>query len=576
MKFLKTGQIKLYAVIAALLFGAAAMNAHAETREAGGGFGVIKGKVLDKAGIPIQDATVAIFRAGTSSLLKQVRSAADGTYVAKIVPGKYSVLAVAEGFNPVSLSDVEVKRFTELNFGFKLERAGSGRTLPEKRLDRNNPKWVIRASQTARSIYQNREGDSPEAAADNTADNTEETDADNETTAGRKGQTVMETYAGATKDGAVSGVNVATLLPINEKSEAVIAAQAGIGKNAPLRFETTYKYRPNADHQIRLVSSFGNFGSINTGNGRENLSQFSAQALDEWRIREGVVLVYGIDYSRFLGASDDFSISPRLGFQFDIDPQTRFRTSYTTQTEEQTWSDAIALEGTQVYFREPVAIEDFAVSENGVRMPKSSRLEFGIERVLDNASSIEANVFFDGTVGRGVGLTQMPFDTLSGELTEFVGEQQGSTQGFRLVYARRINGRFSMAAGYSFGKGQKLSSEDISDPASVFADDYFQTFFGQVETDIRRGTNVKAVFRLSPQATIFAIDPFRGRLAIYDPSLSILVTQDLPSLGLPFHAKAIVDARNLFDVQPNVNGEMSSLRINGHGRMVRGGILVRF
>jgi hypothetical protein len=65
-------------------------------------------------------------------------------------------------------------------------------------------------------------------------------------------------------------------------------------------------------------------------------------------------------------------------------------------------------------------------------------------------------------------------------------------------------------------------------------------------------------------------------LAIYDPSLSILVTQDLPSLGLPFHAKAIVDARNLFDVQPNVNGEMSSLRINGHGRMVRGGILVRF
>jgi hypothetical protein len=435
---------------------------------------------------------------------------------------------------------------------------------------------VIRASQTARSIYQNHDGDSPEAAADNTADNTEETDADNETTAGRKGQTVMETYAGATKDGAVSGVNVATLLPINEKSEAVIAAQAGIGKNAPLRFETTYKYRPNADHQIRLVSSFGNFGSINTGNGRENRSQFSAQALDEWRIREGVVLVYGIDYSRFLGASDDFSISPRLGFQFDIDPQTRFRTSYTTQTEEQTWSDAIALEGTQVYFREPVAIEDFAVSENGVRMPKSSRLEFGIERVLDNASSIEANVFFDGTVGRGVGLTQMPFDTLSGELAEFVGEQQGSTQGFGVVYARRINGRFSMAAGYSFGKGQKLSAEDISDPASVFADDYFQTFYGQVETDIRRGTNVKAVFRLSPQATIFAIDPFRGRLAIYDPSLSILVTQDLPSLGLPFHAKAIVDARNLFDVQPNVNGEMSSLRINGHGRMVRGGILVRF
>ncbi len=570
MKFLRTGKIKIYAVVAALLFGAAAMNAHAEARDVNGGFGVIKGKVLDKAGIPIKDATVAIFRAGTSSLLKQVRSAADGTYVAKIVPGKYSVLAVAEGFNPVSLSDVEVRRFTELNFGFKLERAGSGRTLPEKRLDRNNPKWAIRASQTARSIYQNREGDLPETAVESADVAADETGPD------RKGQTVMETYAGATKDGAVSGVNVATLIPINEQSEAIVAAQAGVGRNAPLRLETTFKYRPNSDHQLRVVSSFGNFGSIDIGSRRENLSQFSAQAIDEWRIREGVVLVYGIDYSRFLGASNDFAISPRLGFQFDIDPQTRFRTSYTSQTEEQTWSNAIELEDTQVYFREPVAIDDFAVAENGPRMPKSSRLEFGIERVLDNNSSIEANVFFDGTVGRGVGLTQVPFDSMSGELTEFVGEQQGRTQGFRLVYARRINGRFNMAAGYSFGKGQKLSAENIADPTSVFADDYFQTFFGRLETDLRRGTNVKAVFRLSPQATIFAIDPFRGRLAIYDPSLSVLVTQDLPSLGLPFRAQAIVDARNLFDVQPTANGEMSSLRINSHGRMVRGGILVRF
>ena len=39
-------------------------------------------------------------------------------------------------------------------------------------------------------------------------------------------------------------------------------------------------------------------------------------------------------------------------------------------------------------------------------MNKSSRFEFGIERVLDNRSSIEANVFFDTTVGRGVGLTE--------------------------------------------------------------------------------------------------------------------------------------------------------------------------
>jgi hypothetical protein len=81
---------------------------------------------------------------------------------------------------------------------------------------------------------------------------------------------------------------------------------------------------------------------------------------------------------------------------------------------------------------------------------------------------------------------------------------------------------------------------------------------------------------LSPQATIFAIDPFQGRLAIYDPSLSVLVTQNLPTFGFPFHAEAIVDARNLFDFQNGINTEDGTLRVNAQRRMLRGGILVRF
>lgn len=571
MNFLKVQDLKFFALIAAVIFGAAVHNVRAETVDSAGGLGVIKGKVLDGTGIPIKDATVAIFHAGSSKILKQVQSAADGTYIAKIIPGKYSLLAVAQGFNPVTLSDVEVGRFSQLNFGFKLERAGSGRTLPEKKLDRNNPKWVIRSAQTGRSIYQNQAGDDTAAAAD--PENTAE---EAESKFNKKGQTVIETYAGATKDGAISGVNAATLVPINEKAEVVIAGQTGVGKNAPQRLETRFKYRPNEDHQLRLMTSFGSFGNITIGESRENLSQFSVQALDEWRVREGIVLVYGLDYSRFVGAGNDFSLTPRLGLQVNIDPKTRFRSSYTSQTEDQTWANAIALEDTQILFREPVSVDDFIVVDNKARMQKSSRFEFGIERVLDNNSSIEANVFFDATVGRGVGLNQMPFDTLSGEIGELVGEQQGNSQGFRLVYSRRLNGRFSTAAGYSFGKGQRLSGGDITDPGSAFEDGYFQSFFGQFEADLRTGTNVKTVFRLSPQATIFAIDPFRGRLAIYDPSLSILVTQNLPNLGLPFHAEAIVDARNLFDIQPNVSGEQSSLRVNSQRRMFRGGILVRF
>ena len=123
-----------------------------------GNLGIIKGIVRDDGGSPIADATVAIFQAGTSRLLKQVSSASDGSFLAKILPGTYTVLAVAQGFNPMTLFGVEVGRSAELTYGFKLERAGSGNTLPEKRLDRNSSKWRIRAAQSQRSIYQNHEG----------------------------------------------------------------------------------------------------------------------------------------------------------------------------------------------------------------------------------------------------------------------------------------------------------------------------------------------------------------------------------------------------------------------------------
>ena len=97
-------------------------------------------------------------------------------------------------------------------------------------------------------------------------------------------------------------------------------------------------------------------------------------------------------------------LSPRLGLQFDVNSKTRFRAAFTTQTEEKSWADAIDLEGESVAFTEPVAVEDLVVDGGKPRMNKSRRIEFGVERVLDNRSSVEANVFFDTTLGRGVGI----------------------------------------------------------------------------------------------------------------------------------------------------------------------------
>jgi hypothetical protein len=539
--------------------------------------GIIKGVVRDNGGTPIAEASVAIFRSGTSKLLKQVVSAADGSYLARIVPGTYTVLAVAKGFNPVTLYGVQVTRAAELTYGFNLERAGSGNTLPEKRVDRNSSKWRIKAAQTQRSIYQNREGDAPVVGGydDVAADEMAASDTD-ERSGSRKGQTVVDTYVAGSDRGNYAGINLATLVPVGDSSEVVVAAQAAKGKNAPQRLEVGLRTLPADGHQLRLSTSVATLGSFNSNGEDKTLGQFSFQVLDEWRVREGIILVFGMDYSRFLGAGDDFSLSPRLGFQYDLNSKTRFRSAFTTQTEERSWANAIDLEGNTVAFREPVAIEDLFIADNKPQMNKSRRLEFGVERILDDRSTLDTNVFLDTTSGRGVGLNALAFDALGGGFEEFVADQQGRARGIRVVYTRRMGGPFTFSAGYAFGNGQKLSEGGLTDPSRIFENDFFSSFFSQLTAEMSTGTSVRTVYRLSPDATVFAIDPFKGSLAIYDPGLSVLVTQQLPNLGLPFRAEAVIDARNIFDTQAVLSGDDGTLKLNAQGRIFRGGIKVRF
>ena len=565
-----TASLFLLTAFSAAVFAAPATGKNIVIEK--GGLGVIKGIVRDEGGNAIADATVAIFRAGTSKLLKQVSSARDGSFIAKIIPGKYTLLAVAQGFNPVTLFGVEVAKSAELTYGFKLERAGSGNTLPEKRVDRNSSKWRIRAAQSQRSIYQNQDGEKPVAentTADEAADPTEPS-----TT--RKGQTVIETYFAGTSGGNYAGLNFATFVPINNDTTVIFAAQTAKGRNAPLRLETSLKYRPSTMHQIRLTTSAGKLGTFMSGGVDRTLGQFSLQATDEWQFRDGVILVFGFDYSRFIGGGDDASISPRLGLQFDVDSKTRVRAAFTNQTEEKSWANAIDVEGERIAFTEPVAIEDLVIVSGKPQMNKSRRLEFGVERILSSNSSIDASAFFDTTFGRGVSLNSLSFDDLGEGFSERVANQQGSARGARVVYTRRIGGIISASAGYAFGTGQQLSATAISDPSRIFESSFFQSFFGQMAADLKTGTSVRTIYRLSPQATVFAIDPFKGRLAIYDPGLSVYVTQHVPTFGLPFRAEAIVDARNLFDLANGITSEDGMLTLNAQRRMLRGGIQVRF
>lgn len=173
--------------------------------------------MLDTKGNPVSGALISLLRDGASRVIKQTRSDAAGRFTTRIAPGRYGIRAIAAGFNEVVFSSVEVRASQELVYRFNLEPIGSGKTLPERRKDRDDVKWILRSAQTRRSIFQAQEGEDADiqAALANETPETVPAAADAETAAngaiadnpevvveasnnGRRVQGVVETYLRAT------------------------------------------------------------------------------------------------------------------------------------------------------------------------------------------------------------------------------------------------------------------------------------------------------------------------------------------------------------------------------------------
>jgi hypothetical protein len=600
---------RIFPVLLAAL-SLAAVSVEGATAAASGGsrrassLGTISGAVLDARGNPVSGALVKILRDGFNEVVKETKSAADGTFAARVTPGRYLIRALADGFTPATFSSVEVSPSTELVYRFNLQPAGQGNTTPERRADRHDPKFRIRAAHARRSIFNagdaedetvrqvleelEGEGQADDAQADDELASAEapEDERPNRT----RTQGYVETFfasSGVPGRGAYTGVNFAVATPVNRQVQMIFAGQVGEFE----RLEATARIRAGARH--RLSATLGGarlptfaraaeetpaaklgFGSTRA----DKLEQVSVRAVDEWIVRDGVVVVVGLDYSRFMGAGGDSSLVPRLGVAFDANARTRLHASFSPGADSAARADGVAFEDGQVVFRENPG-QAVAVIDGQAILERSTRLEFGVERILDENSSVEATAFFDTVSNRGVGLLSAPLAGLSGEggatLLD-IANQQGGARGLRVVYTRRVSRHLRASAGYAFGRGQQLSPDGVTTPDQLFQNTFFQTAAAQLDASLADGMNVRTVLRFSPRAAVFAVDPFAGRLAVYDPSLSILVTKELPNFGLPVRAQATVDARNLLDVTTGADDGETQLSLGALRRSLRGGISLRF
>ena len=300
-------------------------------------------------------------------------------------------------------------------------------------------KWILRSAQTRRSIFQAQEGEDRDiqavlgtepAPGDEVAANPGEGE-NSKKDSQRRMRGVVETYFARDSFGpSYQGLNFAVATSGTDGIDWIFAGQTGVGQNAPERFEASTHVRAGQRHRIGINLGAARFGMPflttlgersadrpTTPHGRRGLGdrvgQFSVRAIDEWIVHDGIVVVLGLDYARFVGAGGARSINPRMGVQFDVNARMRLKAAYAPGGEENRIQSVAPFEDSQVVFTEankrPIAFVD-----GRAVMERSHRLEFGIERVLNNESNLEATAFFDTTTGRGVGLLSAPMSAFSG------------------------------------------------------------------------------------------------------------------------------------------------------------------
>jgi hypothetical protein len=574
---------------------------------------IVSGTVKDDRGAPLIGAVVALMESRhRGKEIKRVSTDAKGRFSTGVTPGIYRLRAFAEGFVP-RVTNVFLDGASHVKHDFSLKRED---TLVQRRGDSDDYRWIARgAPRHAMNLTEE-------------VDDVVDLDAERALQAGVAanrpvihGAAQLMAVGSASRAGIPAsgfyGTNFAISGSFGHNFEMAVIGQRGAGQMAPQRLTAMATMRPGDKHQVTATIGYGQAafvrktgqepdamvndvndvfdGSVvpsihqNTlrAGTADSLEQLSVSATVSSQIFQPLLLIYGFDYSRFIGsvASQRDSILPRFAVQYSPTSRLRLNAAITPGSDHQNQSpENFDTENLQVPFATSPAEIAFAGSPI---LDRSQRFETGFERVFgEGNSSVSASAFYDMISGHGVGLLALPLESSPEMQRTFqhvanqVAAMNGAARGVRLMYNRRLNDTLTTSFGYSFGRGERFSHESLATitPGRLFRSGFFQVAAAKFDLDFthRTGTRISTVIRLSPSAVVFAIDPFAGEMSVYDPNINIYVTQDLPNFGLPVRWQAIVDARNLLDQPISIEDGSWQLVASRVRRSVRGGFAFRW
>ena len=532
-----------------------------------GSMGTIRGFVRDIQGNPLVGAAVVVVadtdrgpQEKVDKVIKKANTDAEGRFVATgILPGRYRIKAAADGFNPVELGALVKPNKVTVFDSILLRRVG---TLADETKLNADSKYAARSYPG--TIFHADEGTSRTGDADAVlAARTRETHGFI--------QAYAESGSGPFGD-SIIGSNFALYQQIGGVADLVVSGQGGYGDKSPRRLEALATTPAGERHRVGLALGYARFTLLRLGDPR-SLSQYSVSASDTWQVSGPVLLVYGVDVSRFSGPGAKTAVMPRLGFAFDASTTTRLFGGVIPGSSVDAQS-RVGMESGEIIFSDPKPV---ALTSSGNPIPdRSYRLQFGGQQVLSENSSLELMAFLDTVSGHGVGVLAIPVQTGQPEFENRT--LSARSRGIRVAYHRRLTKGVEGTVGYAFGEGSQLNGGSLTDPNNIFSKSVFHVVAARIDADfVHTGTKVSTVLRLAPQRAVFAIDPFQGQIETYDPNINVYVAQELPDFGfVPGQLELILDLRNLLDQQTSIQDERQELVASRFHRLVRVGLSVRF
>ncbi len=557
--------------------------------EASPSLALVTGTVKDEHGSPLLGAVVALLQPQPRGKeLMSVKTDAHGKFSANIAPGIYRLRATAEGFVARLLPRINIDRPVRVIYDFQLKRTN---TLVQKRGDSDDYRWIARSAprQVLNLREESEETEEMIAAAESDEPAVQ---SDQSPRPPFHGMTqlvaVGSAYRGGDPGSNFFGTNFAFSGPITESLEMALIGQKGMGQSAPNRLSAIASMRTSDRHQLTASIGYGQMTNELANTIVDNsLEQFSVSAIGSWQVFRPLILIYGFDYSSFIGSatSQSESVLPRFAVQYAPSSRMHFNAGVTPGSGQYPSSpDSYNTENIQASFED--ASPEIAYNEAPIA-DRSQRFEAGIERIFgDGDTALEASAFYDLISGHGVGILALPLEaspetqiTLQ-QVAHRVTAMNGAARGIRIILRRNLDERVTASVGYSYGRGTHFNSlmTDPTTPADIFKGGFFQVATAKLDIDLKQetGTNISTVLRLSPSAVVFAIDPFAGRMSVYDPNINVYVTQELPSFGLPVRWQALVDLRNLLDRATGVEEGNVNIVASRARRTVRGGLAFRW